>query len=102
MLGVSIMLRMSLDVLTPEKAKYVTEDRVNLNLGLSEKFYKRLKRVQDLESQRLRRPVTLEEAEEAMIDLYLEKKDPIENTYEIWGSAPTRAATNNVGWRFII
>ena len=64
-------------VLTPEKAKYVTETRVNINFGLSEEFYKKLKRIQDLESQRLSRAVSLEEAQEVMIDLYLERKDPV-------------------------
>jgi len=70
--------RVQPQALTPEKAKYVTESRININFGLSEEFYKKLKRVQDLESQRLSRAASLEEAQEVMLDLYLEKKDPVE------------------------
>ncbi len=64
--------------LTPERAKYVRVDRININFGLTEEFYKKLKRIQDLESQRLSRAVNFEETLNAMIDLYLEKKDPVE------------------------
>jgi hypothetical protein len=70
--------KVSPQVLTPEKAKYVAENRMNINFGLSEESYKKLKRVQDLESQRLSKAASLEETVEAMIGLYLEKKDPLE------------------------
>ena len=64
--------------LTPERTKYVREDRVNLNFGLKEEFFKKLKRIQDLESQRRSKAVSIEETLNAMIELYLEKKDPLE------------------------
>jgi hypothetical protein len=35
-------------VLTPEKAKYVTENRLKLELGISEEFMKNLKRAQEI------------------------------------------------------
>jgi len=63
--------------LTPERAKYVTADRIKLELGVSEELMKKLKRVQDLFSQAGSRAATLEEALNVMADLYLERKDPV-------------------------
>jgi hypothetical protein len=48
-----------------------------LKVGISKEFEAKLKRVQDLESQRTRRAVKISEALEASVDLYLEKKDPV-------------------------
>ena len=62
---------------TPEGIKFISEDRVELRLGLSKVAQEKLKRVQDLESQRTARPVSIEEALEAMLDVYLESKDPV-------------------------
>ena len=55
-------------VAVPEKASYVSQKRLQLQL----------RRVQDLESQRLQRPARLEEALAAMAVFYLNKKDPQE------------------------
>lgn len=63
---------------TPEKASYVTENRVRLELGLAEKDMLRLRRVQDLISQAKRRPVTLEEALVTLSEDYLKRHDPLE------------------------
>ncbi len=84
--------------LAPEKIKYVREDRVNLNLGLAEEVYKKLKRVQDLEAQRQSKVVNLEETLKTMIDLYLEKKDPVEKARRnINASAPVPGHVDNFG-----
>ena len=67
----------------PERVRYVSENRLNLSLSLDEKNLEALKRVQDLESQRLERAVSLEETLAAMSAFYLEKKDPVEKAKRI-------------------
>jgi len=69
--------RVAPQTLTPERAKYVTADRMRLELGVSEALMKKLKRVQDLVSQAGSKAATLEEALDAMTDLYLERRDPV-------------------------
>jgi len=69
--------RVAPQTLTPERAKYVTADRIKLEIGVSEGLMKKLKRVQDLLSQAGARATTLEEALDAKADLYLERKDPM-------------------------
>ncbi len=63
---------------TPELVKYVSEDRLAVRLGLSEKNLERLRRVQDLVSQKTRKPASLEDALEDLLVFYLQKKDPVE------------------------
>lgn len=63
---------------TPERVRYVSESRASVSLGLDETALQAVRRVQDLESQRLRRHVTMEEAISAMSAAYLEKHDPLE------------------------
>lgn len=58
-----------------EKAKYITFERLKLELGISEELMKKLRRVQDLESKT--KSASLEDALEAMTEVYLEKNDPI-------------------------
>jgi hypothetical protein len=62
---------------TPERVRYVSETRANVSLGLNENALASVRRVQDLESQRLKRAVSIEEAIEAMSAAYLEKNDPM-------------------------
>jgi hypothetical protein len=62
---------------TPERIRYVSESRVAVSLGLDEAALQVVRRVQDLESQRLRRAASLEEAIKAMGQAYLEKHDPV-------------------------
>jgi len=61
---------------TPERARYVSQDRLDLRLGVSEKLLNKIKRVQDILSQKERRAVSMEEAMDRCFDLFLEKKDP--------------------------
>ena len=63
---------------TPEKAKYVTEDRIYLQLGISEKTFTDLKRAQDIESQKSHKAATMENILEEALKLYLQKNDPVQ------------------------
>jgi hypothetical protein len=63
--------------MTPEKAKYVGRGRVKLELGLSEEGMLKLRRAQDLLSQKKQKSVTLEETLAAMTEEYLQKHDPV-------------------------
>ena len=74
-----------------EKVQYVPRDkiinekvqikrevaRMKLELGVSEKLMLQLRRCQDLESQRQKKHINLEECLEVLCRFYLEKKDPI-------------------------
>ena len=60
-----------------ESARFVSEDRLELKLGLSDDNYQKLKRVCDLESQRTSKAVNQEAAITAAVEAYLEKYDPV-------------------------
>ncbi len=62
----------------PERIRYVSESRMSLNVTLDEKTMGAIKRVQDLESQKRGRAVTLEETLQVMSAFYVEKNDPVE------------------------
>jgi len=62
--------------MTPERAKYVSANRVKLELGLSEKAMMDLRRVQDLASKE--KPATLEDVIVMMTQEYLKRHDPIQ------------------------
>jgi hypothetical protein len=64
--------------LTPERARYVTETRIELKLGLSEDLMKKLRRAQDLVSQKARKPATLEETLGEILEIFMQKQDPLE------------------------
>jgi hypothetical protein len=57
--------------------RYLTADRLSLRLSVSEELSKSLKRIQDIESQKQQKSVTLEQALEVMAKVYLEKHDPL-------------------------
>jgi len=61
----------------PERARYVSEDRLALQLRVSEALMKKLRRAQDLVSQSHRELATLEDTLEALVDVFLERKDPV-------------------------
>lgn len=63
---------------TVERASYVSAERIRLELGLSEREMLRLRRVQDLISQSMRRPVSLEETIGALTREFLTRNDPLE------------------------
>jgi 5-methylcytosine-specific restriction endonuclease McrA len=62
---------------TPEKAKYVSEDRININMGVSENCMQKFRRVQDLVSQKNRKHSSLEESLEVLLEFYLQRNDPV-------------------------
>jgi hypothetical protein len=62
---------------TREQTKYISADRVELKVSLSEAVMKTIKRVQDLESQRTSKAINLEQTLEAMAMVYLERNDPL-------------------------
>lgn len=61
-----------------EKASYLSSKRVRLELGLDEKEMLKLRRIQDLESQKRQHSVSLEEVLKVMAEVYLTKHDPVE------------------------
>jgi hypothetical protein len=62
---------------TPERVRYVTLERVKLEVGLQEKEMLALRKVQDLMSQKGQRPVSLEEVINVMTQDYLDRHDPV-------------------------
>jgi len=70
--------RVNPKVMTPESAKYVTEDRLKLELGVSEDLMKKLRRVQDLLCPSTQAAVSLEDALSEMVSEYLVRNDPVE------------------------
>ncbi|MGE3975209.1 MAG: HNH endonuclease [Bdellovibrionales bacterium] len=68
---------------TPERLKYVSEDRLELKFGFSEGISQKLKRVQELEPQRQQKKVNFEETLEALLNVYLEKKDPVRKAVKL-------------------
>ena len=61
-----------------ESVKYISGERLELKMGISEAFMKKLRRAQDLESQRTRAHCDYEKTLEGVLDLYLERKDPLQ------------------------
>ena len=51
--------------------------RVSLQVGLSEKLMLKLRQAQDLESQKQRKSLDLEETLEALVEVYLNQRDPV-------------------------
>jgi hypothetical protein len=70
--------RLKPQTLTPERARYVTESRLELKLGVSEDLMKKLKRAQDLVSQKTRTSATFEDTLSELLNVYLQKQDPVE------------------------
>lgn len=68
---------------TPERMKVIALDRVEMRLGISKATQEKLKRVQDLESQRTARAARIEQVLEVLLDLYLESKDPIKRAERV-------------------
>lgn len=61
----------------PEKASYVSGDRLKLELGVSESILGMLRRAQDLAAQSKQKTVSLEETLQEVLECYLERKDPV-------------------------
>jgi len=65
-----------------ERIKVLTPSVSELRCPISEELGEKIKRVQDLESTRQKRAVTIEGAVEAMVEVYLEKKDPVAKAHK--------------------
>jgi hypothetical protein len=61
-----------------ERIRYVSEERLELKLGISDDLHELLKRVRDLVSTQMGKSATLEETLRVALTLYVEKKDPME------------------------
>jgi 5-methylcytosine-specific restriction endonuclease McrA len=63
---------------TQEKTTYVSQDRLELKLGLNQATLDKLKRMQDLLSQKESKAASYEDCLNAALDEYLQRHDPIE------------------------
>ncbi len=63
--------------LTPERIRYVTADRLEMKIGISDELRRKLSHAQDLISSRLKKHVNLEEMLEFMTEYYIENEDPM-------------------------
>jgi len=61
----------------PEKKKYIAEMRIRLEFSISEELMKKLEQVQDLVSQSLGSPASLEDSLKQMTSEYLKNRDPL-------------------------
>ena len=85
-----------------ERLTYVTRDRLKLVVGVSEEFKNILKRAQDLVSNSAKSAVSFEVTIEAALDLFLEKRDPIQKAQRYAVKKAKRevsAATQNAALR---
>ncbi len=55
--------------------------RMELQLGVSEKLMLKIRRAQDLESQRCKKNLSLEQTLDEVLSVYLEKRDPLKKAY---------------------
>lgn len=60
-----------------EKAKYISEERVKLEMGLDIKIMENFRRAQDLISQKIKTSASLEVTQEELLKFYLERNDPL-------------------------
>jgi 5-methylcytosine-specific restriction endonuclease McrA len=75
-----------------ESMRYVSAERLQLKCGVSEDLGNQIRRVQDLESSKQGKAVSIEGAIEAAIDHYLDRNDPLEKAKR----AQRRAEKRNV------
>jgi hypothetical protein len=61
-----------------DRARYVSETSIEIIVGISEEVHELLKRVQDLVSSQSGKAATIEETLRAALELYVEKRDPME------------------------
>ena len=68
---------------TPERASYVSAERLALSLGVSEELMKKLRRAQDQVCRSRRTSVSLEQTLEDVVAFYLWHKDPLEKSLRV-------------------
>ena len=62
---------------TSERAKYVSETRIELKIGVSEDLMQKLRHAQNLLSQKLIKAATLEDTISELAQFFLSKQDPV-------------------------
>lgn len=60
-----------------EKSVYVSADRLQLQLGVSESLMRNIRRLQDMLSQRYQKPVSIEDVLNEISEEYLQRHDPL-------------------------
>ena len=60
----------------PDRAKYVTAERLELSFGVSEALLGQFKQIQDQISRSLQRDASMEDTLQALVDFYTEKQKP--------------------------
>jgi hypothetical protein len=83
-----------------ERAQYVAAECLKLQLGVSEDLMNRLRRVQDLESTRQKKTVSLEGVFEVFVEEYLQKHDPVEKAERV-SRRPLRGAVTRLALKEI-
>jgi hypothetical protein len=73
-----------------ERTRYVSEKCIELKVGISEDVHELLKRVQDLVSSQTGKAASMEETLRAALELYVEKKDPMEKARRVKRRAASR------------
>ena len=69
-----------------ERIRPVAEERLEMRIGISPKLSGKLSRVKDLLSQKKKKACTLEEAVEAMTELFLDREDPVRKAERVLSS----------------
>jgi 5-methylcytosine-specific restriction endonuclease McrA len=69
--------------ITQEQTRYVTENRLELKIGISERLEEKLRHAQSLASSQAGKVIDLEGTLEELVDFYLQKNDPIEKAKRI-------------------
>lgn len=80
-----------------ERLDYIDEDRIRARLDLPEALMKKLRRIQDLESQRKSTASNLVETIEAMADHYLQHRDPVQKAKRAAGRKFKKSTKGTVG-----
>ena len=78
-----------------ERASYVTESRIKLEVGLSESQMLQLRKVQDLVCQATAKHVSIEDTLVAMTEFYLKHRDPITKAKRITVKKGSAVNTNS-------
>ncbi len=71
------VMRVNPEANSKESLRRVSETHFSLRLSLTDEVVQKVKRVQNLESTRLRQNRSLEQTVEATLDFYLKQKDPL-------------------------
>ena len=68
------------ETLINETVKYISHDRIKLQISISERTLENLNKVRDIESKKLNRQISFEETLESLLDFYLTKCDPVQKS----------------------